>query len=80
MSHTNGQIPDRYSSLAQLRKRVADLEHELNYVNGLYSSIEKEFYNVPEAVKQYGYVDLHDASGRLIITLVEKTAASDKGE
>lgn len=72
MSYTNVWLPNRFSTLSTLAKRVLDLEHEVEYLNNKLNEYEKILYNIPEAVKEYGYVDIKNDSGDFKITLIEK--------
>jgi hypothetical protein len=58
MSYTNVTIYNLYSTEWTLRKKNADLEHELKWTQNMLARVQKELENIPEAIKQHGYVDI----------------------
>lgn len=71
MSYTNATIPNRYSSISICNDKIKKLEFENKLLNEKLDAYEKEFYNIFEAIKDYGFIEFKDERGKLIMKLVE---------
>lgn len=58
MAYTNITIPERFSTISQLREKIRYLEFKLKEEQNLSEDLFKELENIPEAIEQYGYVDI----------------------
>ena len=76
---TNVTLPNRFSLSETLRERIVMLQCELDLKDKKISYLEKEFENIPEAIKQYGYVDLSDHKGKFIMRLVDGSPGALSG-
>jgi hypothetical protein len=72
MSHTNVYLPDRFSTEHDLLERVETLQFQLSRANRYIEQIEREFLNIPTAIREWGHVDLHDSTGKIVMTIIEK--------
>jgi len=52
-------------------KRIKTLEFELFLANETISELDKVLYNIPEAIKDYGYVDIYNEDGKHLCKLAE---------
>lgn len=71
MSYKNVTIPNLYSTERRLRKELRLLELENKILVEQLSEFENILYNIPEAVKQYGYVDIKNETS-FLMTLIKK--------
>lgn len=69
-SWTNGKIPEAYSTQDNLVLKIKLLETELAFVKSKLDSSLREFENVYDSIKEYGYIEL--SYGKDCIVLVEK--------
>lgn len=72
MSYTNVTIPDYYSYEQKLKDENLLLKTNLENEIRKREELEKILYNIPEAVKEYGYVNISNRDKSFRITLVEK--------
>lgn len=72
MTYVNVTIPDYYSYEQKLKDENLLLKTNLENEIRKREELEKILYNIPEAVKQYGYVDISNRDKSFRITLVEK--------
>lgn len=76
MSYTNVTIPEYYDTVHTLMDRIKVLELEKKMELQKREALEKILHNIPEAVKEWGYVDIEYGNEK--ITLVEKTLTPPK--
>ena len=58
MAYTNVHIPNLYSQERQLAERIRELELKNTMLLETVRMLEQILYNIPEAVNQFGYVDI----------------------
>lgn len=75
MSHTNISVPNRFTSRAEEKELVIILlKAELEYFKKEYEALREELSNIPEAIEEYGYVDLYNQIDKVQMKLVKRKA------
>lgn len=78
-SWINVTIPEENNSLDTLVLKIKKLEVENEYLKQKINYIIKEFENIPNAVRQFGYVELKYNFSKDKIVLIEKKDGGIEG-
>lgn len=76
MTYTNVNIQTEFSPITQWRIERTKLEAELMIYKTFYRDMCKSFENIPQAIKEYGYIDF-SVDGEAVIRLIKAPAGDE---